>query len=102
MSMARAVSWAVRSQPSVQWTSTEDLCLSITSATFTAPPNTVWMGGENREEKQREGRYYTKTACANNEVERQSKQAEVYVHTNLFTIIIKSKTHISQLVDVNG
>ena len=41
MSMDRAVSWAVRSQPSVQWTSTDDLCLSITSATFTAPPSTA-------------------------------------------------------------
>ena len=49
MSMARAVSWAVLSQPSVQWTTTEALCFSISSAMRTAPPSTPYSGQYRQE-----------------------------------------------------
>ena len=46
MSMASAVSWAVLSQPSVQWTTTDALCFSISSAIRTAPPRTPYIRQE--------------------------------------------------------
>ena len=50
MSMASAVSWAVLSQPSVQWTTTEALCFSISSAIRTAPPRTPYIRQEVTQE----------------------------------------------------